>query len=100
MNDAQAQPATPPVAQALRDLNLLASSIECTDEVCITCSDEGRVGEVLTPPAGQFMPALVRTDRGEEEVDVTLVGEVAPGDLILIHAGGAIARIPGPAEGA
>lgn len=89
-----------PLSAALRDLSALANSIACTDEVCITCSDEGRLGEVITPPAGQFLPALVRTERGEEEVDVTLVGEVVPGDLILIHAGGAIARIPEPTEGA
>jgi hypothetical protein len=66
---------------------------ECTDEVCITCSDEGRLGEVVTAPSEQFAPALVRTAEGEEDVDVTLVGEVAPGDLILVHAGAALARV-------
>lgn len=67
---------------------------ECTDEVCVTCSDEGRLGEVVTPPETMFLPAIVRTADGNEEVDVTLVGEVGPGDLVLIHAGGAIVRIP------
>src|SRR4051794_24952020 len=28
---------------------LLVETPECTDEVCITCSDEGRLGEVVTP---------------------------------------------------
>lgn len=69
---------------------------ECTDEVCVTCSDEGRLGEVVTPPEAMFLPAVVRTADGEEEVDTTLVGEVRPGDLVLIHAGGAIARVPEP----
>jgi len=65
-------------------------------EVCITCSDEGRLGEVLAPPSGLFEPAIVRTEAGIEQVDTTLVGDVAVGELVLIHAGGAIARIPEP----
>ena len=28
---------------------LLTEPDECTDEVCITCSDEGRLGEVVGP---------------------------------------------------
>lgn len=72
---------------------LTPAIVDCTDEVCITCSDEGRLGEVVAPAVG-FAPALVRTADGEEEVDVTIVGDVEPLDLILIHAGSAIARIP------
>jgi hypothetical protein len=64
----------------------------CADDVCITCSDEGRLGEVITPPDGPFAAALARTATGEELVDVTLVGPVSAGDLILIHAGAALAR--------
>ncbi len=66
---------------------------DCTDEVCITCSDEGRLGEVVLAPVAPFAPALVRTAAGEEEVDVTLAGDVVPGDLILIHAGAALTRL-------
>lgn len=66
---------------------------ECGDEVCVTCSDEGRLGEVVLEPDTEFATALVRTGTGEEPVDVTLVGQVAPGDLLLIHAGAAITRI-------
>ena len=69
------------------------SIIDCTDEVCVTCSDEGRIGEVISSPAALFRPALVRTSEGIEEVDVTLVGNVNEHDLILIHAGGAIALL-------
>jgi hydrogenase maturation factor len=35
----------------------------------------------------------VRTATGEEAVDVSLLGDVAPGDLVLVHAGSAITRI-------
>lgn len=76
---------------------LAPAIVDCTDEVCITCSDEGRLGEVIAV-AGEWLPALVRTADGEEEVDVTVVGEVGPGDLILIHAGSAIAIVPESSE--
>ncbi|HET6627161.1 MAG TPA: HypC/HybG/HupF family hydrogenase formation chaperone [Nocardioidaceae bacterium] len=71
---------------------------DCTDEVCVTCSDEGRLGEVVMAPETLLSPALVRTATGEEAVDVTLVGEVAPGDLVLVHAGAAITRVDHDAE--
>ena len=70
----------------------------CTEEVCTTCSDEGRPAEVVLPPESATDSALVRTAAGEEAVDVTLLGEVARGDLVLVHAGTAIARI-GDVEG-
>ncbi len=66
---------------------------ECTDEVCVTCSDEGRFAEVILEPADPLGQALVRTATGEEWVDVTVLGNVAPNDLVLVHAGTAIARI-------
>ncbi|MGZ7008152.1 MAG: HypC/HybG/HupF family hydrogenase formation chaperone, partial [Ilumatobacteraceae bacterium] len=69
------------------------ASGDCVDaEVCITCSDEGRLGEVITTDdAGS---ARVRTARGIETIDTTIVTAVAPGDLVLIHAGAAIAEVP------
>ncbi|MCT7659487.1 hydrogenase assembly protein HupF [Mycobacterium deserti] len=65
----------------------------CTEDVCVTCGDEGRLGEVLLAPADGSSAALVRTDSGEEWVDVTLLGAVDPNDLVLLHAGAAIARL-------
>jgi hypothetical protein len=61
------------------------------DEVCITCSDEGRLGEVVTTSLPDL--ATVRTPAGAEEIDTTLVGPVHAGDLVLIHAGTAIERL-------
>ncbi len=61
-------------------------------DVCITCSDEGRLGEVIASDhAGS---ARVRTARGIETIDTTIVADVVPGDLVLIHAGAAIAELP------
>ena len=72
---------------------LVEAVADCTDEVCITCSDEGRLGEVVLAPEERFAPAVVRTATGEEDVDVTVVGEVSPGDLVLVHAGAALVRL-------
>ncbi len=56
---------------------------------CITCSDEGRLAEVVAvAEAGE---ASVRTASGSEVIDTTIVGSVQPGDLVLVHAGAAIA---------
>ncbi|MDC9014808.1 HypC/HybG/HupF family hydrogenase formation chaperone [Mycobacterium marinum] len=64
---------------------------ECTEEVCVTCSDEGRLGEVVSTPADGL--AAVRTARGIEDVITTLIDPVAAGDLVLVHAGTAISRL-------
>jgi len=64
---------------------------ECADEVCVTCSDEGRLGEVVTASAEGM--AAVRTARGVEDVVTALIDPVAAGELVLVHAGTAISRI-------
>ena len=62
-----------------------------TEAVCVTCSDEGRLGEVVSASEGG--QATVRTGRGVETVITTLVDPVAEGDLVLVHAGTAISRL-------
>ena len=64
---------------------------ECSEEVCVTCSDEGRLGEVVSASEGG--QATVRTGRGVETVITTLVDPVAEGDLVLVHAGTAISKV-------
>ncbi len=61
-------------------------------DVCITCSDEGRLGEVIVTDGRGT--TRVRTAQGIETIDTTLVSPVSPGDLVLIHAGAAIAEVP------
>ncbi|MBJ8348459.1 hydrogenase assembly protein HupF [Antrihabitans sp. YC2-6] len=77
---------------------MTAIETECTDDVCVTCSDEGRLAEVILPPETAFDRALVRTSNGEELADVTVLGDVAVDDLILLHGGSAITRIATGAE--
>ncbi|WP_102142488.1 HypC/HybG/HupF family hydrogenase formation chaperone [Mycobacterium hubeiense] len=62
-------------------------------DACVTCSDEGRLAEVILEPADANNRALVRTATGEESVDVSLIGDVTPNDLVLVHAGAAISRL-------
>ncbi|OBC08908.1 hydrogenase assembly protein HupF [Mycobacterium sp. 852013-50091_SCH5140682] len=70
---------------------LTARAQDCTDEVCITCSDEGRLAEVIVArPDGT---AMVRTAAGVEPVVTALTGALVPGDLILVHAGMAISKV-------
>jgi hypothetical protein len=70
---------------------------ECADEGCVTCSDEGRLAEVLLEPSPENLDktgqALVRTANGEEWVDTTILGQVRVNDLVLVHAGAAITRL-------
>jgi hypothetical protein len=67
---------------------------DCGDNgTCITCADEGRYAEVET--AGGDGLTTVRTARGRERVDTSLVGDVRPGDLLVVHAGTAIELLGG-----
>jgi hydrogenase maturation factor len=61
------------------------------EDICVTCGDEGRLAEVMAASAPGL--ATVRTARGIEDVVTTLVGPVAAGDLVLVHAGTAISRV-------
>jgi len=65
---------------------LTAPADECTD-------DGSCLGEVVSAPSES--DAVVRTARGAETIDTTLVGPRRSGDLVLIHAGAAIAVLEG-----
>lgn len=64
---------------------------QAAEAVCVTCSDEGRLGEVVAASAGGQAP--VRTARGVEDVVTTLIDPVTAGELVLVHAGTAISRV-------
>lgn len=59
---------------------------------CITCSDEAVVVKVLQVEQESGL-ALVEVEDQTEEVDITLVEQVAPGDTLLVHGGAAIALL-------
>jgi hypothetical protein len=65
------------------------------DGRCVTCADEGRLTEVISADVNR---ATVRTADGVELVDTSLIADVAVDDLLLVHAGIAIALVTAPAE--
>ena len=74
----------------------MSGAEHCAGEVCITCSDTAvpvRVVELLDDDL-----AVVLTEAGtREEVSVALVS-ARVGDVVLVHAKEAIARLDEPAE--
>jgi phosphoheptose isomerase len=74
----------------LEHRGLLQPAAECEGPVCITCSDEGRLAEVVRASGPT---ARVRTSDGAEDVDLSLVGDVGPHELLVVHAGMAITRM-------
>lgn len=66
--------------------------VACTVEAgCITCGD---VAVVLTVATVAGADARCRDEDGREELVATeLVGDVRPGDRVLVHAGVAIERL-------
>lgn len=66
------------------------------DGHCITCSDEGIVMRVVGP--GEESGVVWCAVHGDpdavlQDVDAGLVDPVRPGDLLLVHAGVALARV-------
>jgi hydrogenase maturation factor len=80
----------------MTDLHLDGTSVgaSCSAEPgCITCGD---VAVVLSVVAVEGSDARCRDDQGREETVATeLVGAVAAGDRLLVHAGVAIERVEG-----
>jgi hydrogenase maturation factor len=69
-----------------------ASCILDAEGHCITCSDEALEVRVLSIDAETGL-ARVAVKDVTEEVDITLVESVVPGDLLLVHGGVAIAYL-------
>lgn len=59
---------------------------------CRTCRDEAALGEVVEHGPGDELQVVVNGRR--ETVEASLLDRVEPGDLVLVHAGVAISRLP------
>ena len=69
--------------------------VSCTldgEEHCITCSDEALQVIVLYVDEENGL-AQVTQNGTEEEIDISLVESIAPGDIVLVHGGVAIERV-------
>jgi hydrogenase maturation factor len=66
---------------------------------CVTCGDDGVAMTVVAVDEARGL-ALCAAEGGERSaVEIALVGAVAPGDALLVHAGTALVRLDGePAE--
>lgn len=68
------------------------SSFSCSHEGCITCSDAAPPMTVVRVDAERGI-ALCEDEAGaRSSVEVALVEPVGPGDVLLVHAGTAIAH--------
>ena len=70
---------------------LLTREADCADEICVTCSDEGRVAEVRAVLA-EGRVEVVATGHAEQ-IDGRLIDGLRPGDLVLVHAGIAVTSL-------
>jgi len=61
----------------------------------VTCSDEALTACVLRvdQETGLALVEIVAEKLTTEEIDITLVESVVPGDLLLVHGGVAIANL-------
>ncbi len=74
---------------------IIQSTFHCDPEAeghCITCSDQALQARVLRVDQEAGL-ALVTIKDTSKEIDITLVESVAPGDILLVHGGVAIARV-------
>jgi hydrogenase maturation factor len=60
---------------------------------CITCGDDARPVRVLRADSATELALCAGPGGERHEVDTGLVGEVAPGEALLVHAGVALARL-------
>lgn len=58
---------------------------------CITCSDEA-IAVTIVQVDPEHGRALVEVKQSREEIDITLIEPVIPGDIVLVHAGIAIGK--------
>ncbi len=60
---------------------------------CITCSDEGTPMRVLGADSATGLALCEGAGGHQSEVMTALIGEVVPGDVLLVHAGTALVRL-------
>jgi len=60
---------------------------------CITCSDEGVPMRVVAVDDERALALCAAPGGDRSSVEIALVGPVAPGDALLVHAGTALAVV-------
>ena len=68
-------------------------AVQCDHEAgCITCGDEAVPLRVLRVDEERGLALCARDDGARQTVETALVAPVAPGDVLLVHAGTALSR--------
>jgi hydrogenase maturation factor len=69
------------------------SDAGCQSEHCITCGDVGDPSTVLAVDDDSELALCAGPDGVHSTVEIALVAPVVAGDVLLVHAGTAIARL-------
>lgn len=66
--------------------------MSCSSDHCITCGDDGDPMTVVAIDPERALALCVADDGRRASVEIALVEPVAAGDVLLVHAGTAIAH--------
>jgi hydrogenase maturation factor len=75
------------------DLGRPSQCFADADEGCITCGDQGVPVRVLSADATTALALCADASGATELIATELVGAVAPGDVLLVHAKVALAHL-------
>jgi hydrogenase maturation factor len=67
--------------------------MSCADGHCITCGDGGTPMVVLAVDEERALALCQDDDGTRSSVEIALVAPVAPSDMLLVHAGTALATL-------
>ncbi len=67
----------------------------CGSDHCITCNDDGVPMTVVRLDPGSGLADCADADGGRSAVETALLEPLREGDRVLVHAGVAIASLPG-----
>jgi len=59
---------------------------------CTSCGDTSEPMRVVHAGAGRDLAVCIGEDGARHEVDITIVGAVRPGEMLIVHAGAALGR--------
>jgi hydrogenase maturation factor len=69
------------------------TELTCGSQHCITCGDDGDPMTVIRVDLDRGLALCSAADGARTTVETALVEPVAPGELLLVHAGTAIVRL-------
>ncbi len=70
-----------------------SSTSPCVGDHCITCGDDGVPMTIVRVDSQRILALCVDAEGGRHTVETALVEPVADGDVVLVHAGVAIAAL-------